>query len=108
MEENKIVTEKKEETPVTKKPKKKRKVGRIITNIILTLIVLFILAEAAIGIVNMQKINKGEEPVWYLNTKVKEYKNKTVTEYDLGLYKIVKTDTDKESKTTLRPFFIKD
>lgn len=98
-----------EETKKEKpKKKKKRKAGRIISNIIFTLIVLVILVEALVGIVNMKKLNDGEEPVWYLSTTKTEEENKVVTEYNLGLYRIVKTDTKIDSRIILKPFFIKD
>ena len=116
-EENKVEGEIKEENneveqqPVKeKKPKKKKKrrIGRIISNIIFTLIVLVILLEAIVGIVNMKKLNDGEEPVWYLSTTKTEEENKVVTEYNLGLYRIIKTDTKIDSRIILKPFFIKD
>lgn len=89
-----------------KKKKKKKKIGRIIFNGITTILFIVIVLDAIIGIVNMQRINNKEEPVWYLSTKTTETELKTVTEYHLGLYKIVKTDTAKETKTTLKPFFL--
>lgn len=89
-----------------KERRKKRKIGRIIGNIIMTIIFLFIVFEAAIGIINMQRINDEKEPIWYLNTKKVENELKTETTYNLGLYKIVKTDTSKKTTTALRPFFI--
>ena len=98
-----------EETKKEKpKKKKKRKAGRIISNIIFTLIVLVILVEALVGIVNMKKLNDGEEPVWYLSTTKTEEENKVVTEYNLGLYRIVTTNTKIDSRIILKPFFIKD
>lgn len=92
----------------TKKKKKKRKLGRIIGNIIFTIIVLVIAFEAIIGIVNMKKINEGEEPVWYLSSEKQEEATKVITKYNLGLYRIVKTDTDKDTRIVLKPFFIED
>lgn len=89
-----------------KKKKKKGKLGRIIFNIITTVLFIVIALDAAIGVINMQRINNNEEPVWYLSTKTEETELKTVTEYHLGLYKIVKTDTARETKTTLKPFFL--
>lgn len=86
--------------------KKKRKRGKIVFNIITTILFIIIILEAAIGIINMQRISNKEEPIWYISTKTTEYKLKTVTEYHLGLYKIVKTDTSKETKITLKPFFL--
>lgn len=96
-----------ENTNISKKTKKKkRKIGKLIFNIITFILFIAILIDAIIGIVNMQRINNNEEPVWYLSTNVTETELKTVTEYHLGLYKIVKTDTAKETKITLKPFFI--
>lgn len=90
-----------------KKPKKK-KTSKIILNIITFILFVVIVLEAAIGIINMQRISNKEEPIWYLSTKKTETELKTVTEYHLGLYKIVKTDTAKETKITLKPFFLSE
>jgi len=91
-----------------KKKKKKRKISRIIINTITFILFLVIVFDVVIGVVNMQRISNKEEPVWYLSTKTTETELKTVTEYHLGLYKIVKTDTAKETKTTLKPFFLSE
>lgn len=99
------VTEEQEQV-VPKKKKKKKNIGRIILNLITTVLFIVIVLEAAIGIINMNRISNKEEPVWYLSTKTTETELKTVTEYNLGLYKIVKTDTSKETKITLKPFFL--
>lgn len=92
----------------TKKKKKKRKIGRLIGNLIFTVIVLVIVFEAIVGIVNMKKINEGEEPIWYLSSEKQEEATKIITKYNLGLYRIVKTDTDKDTRIVLKPFFIGD
>lgn len=92
----------------TSPKKKKRRIGKVIFNIITTILFIVVVLEAAIGIINMQRISNKEEPIWYLNTKTTEYKLKTVTEYHLGLYKIIKTDTSKETKITLKPFFLSE
>lgn len=88
--------------------KKKKKTSKIILNIITFILFVVIVLEAAIGIINMQRISNKEEPIWYLSTKKIETELKTVTEYHLGLYKIVKTDTAKETKITLKPFFLSE
>lgn len=88
--------------------KKKKKIGRVILNVFTTILFIVIVLEAAVGIINMNRISNKEEPVWYLSTKTTETELKTVTEYNLGLYKIVKTDTSKETKITLKPFFLND
>lgn len=98
-----------EKEVTTKENKKKnKKVGKIILNTLTTLLVLVVGADVVVGVVNMQRINDKEEPIWYLHTKKTESELKTVTEYDLGLYRIVITDTAKETKTTLKPFFFKN
>ncbi len=92
----------------TNKKKKKKKTKKVIINIITIILFIIIVLEAGIGIINMQRISNNEDPIWYLSTKKTETELKTVTEYHLGLYKIVKTDTAKETKITLKPFFLKD
>lgn len=100
LEDEKVVEEGK------KKPKKKRKVGKIILNLITTVIFVAVVLDIVVGVINMQRISNEEEPIWYLSTKTTESDLKTVTEYHLGLYKIIKTDTAKKTETTLKPFFI--
>lgn len=90
------------------KVKRRKKGFRIFFNIITSIIVIVVILEAIIGMVNMQRINNEEKPIWYLSTKTTETELKTVTEYNLGLYKIVKTDTAKQTKITLKPFFLAD
>lgn len=108
MEENNLNSTENYEN-INKKPKKKkRKMGKIILNLIMTILFIVVVLEAGIGIINMQRISNREEPIWYLDTKKTEYNLKTVTEYHLGLYKIVKTDTSTETKITLKPFFLGD
>ena len=117
MEENKNVEEVKtvedtanleKEVKMEKKAKKKRNTGRVIFNIIVWIFFLIVIVEATIGIINMQKINNDEKPIWYISMKEKKTEDKTQTIYNLGLYKIVKTDTAKQTKTSLKPFFIGD
>lgn len=86
--------------------KKKKKVGRIIGDVIFTVVFLLILFEAVIGIINMKKINNNEEPVWCISHKKIEDDKKIVNDYNLGLYRIVKTETEKETRTVLKLFFI--
>ena len=93
----------KEEKPIKKEKKKK---FRIISDLIIFVLFLIILLEAVIGIINMQKLNNEEEPIWYLNSKTTKTELKTETTYNLGLYKIVKTDTAKKTTIQLKPFFI--
>lgn len=89
----------------TSEKKKKKRVGKIIVDILVGILFLFVIFEAVIGMINMQKINNEEKPVWYISKKVESNNLKTETTYNLGLYKIIKTDTAKKTTTTLKPFF---
>ena len=91
-----------------KKKKKKKKLGRIITDVLLFLLFIVIVFEIVIGMVNMQRISDEKEPVWYLSSKTVETDLKNEVIYNLGLYKIVKTDTSKKTTVSLKPFFIAD
>lgn len=112
--ENKVVEKEikepsKEEKAVKEEPKKqKKKVGRIIIDVAIFLLFIVIILEAAIGIINMQKLNNDEKPVWYISTRTNKTDKKEQTIYNLGLYKIVKTDTAKKTTIQLKPFFIGD
>ena len=109
VEEVKAVEEIKEENFEDKeaKKRKRRKIRKIIYNIIVTILFLIIVAEAAIGIINMQRLNDDKEPIWYMSKKYEENELKKETTYNLGLYKIIKTDTSKRTKIALKPFFMK-
>lgn len=91
---------------VNSKKKPKKKTSKIIINIISSIIFIVIILEIIVGVVNMNRISNDQEPIWYLNEKTIETDLKTETIYNLGLYKIVKTDTSKKTKITLKPFFI--
>ena len=93
---------------IKKSVKKKKKVGRIILNIILWGFFLVVILEAAVGIINMQRINDEKEPIWYLDKNVTKTSKEEKTVYNLGLYKIVKLDNAKQTKTSLKPFFVGD
>ena len=97
-----------EEEEKEEKPKKKRRFGRIIANILVTLLFLLIIVEATVGIINMQRVNEDKEAIWYLSKKDNSNENKKEVIYNLGLYKIVRTDTSKRTKIALKPFFIGD
>ena len=99
--------QKREELKEYKSTSRKRSVGRIISRIIWTILFLFILFETVIGILDMNRLNNDKEPVWYFSSKTEKEKNKTETTYNLGLYVIVKTVDGKETKITLKPFFLK-
>lgn len=80
---------------------------KVIYKTLSAIITILIIFEIAIGAINMYKINNEEDPVWYLDKKVTEKDNKKETNYNLGLYKIVKTEEQGKIKTILKPFFFK-
>ena len=97
------------EEQIQEKPKKKKKkIGRIIANVLVTILFLVIIIEAAIGIINMQRINDDKEAIWYISKKDNSNEVKNEVIYNLGLYKIVRTDTSKRTKIALKPFFVGD
>ncbi|MDD6223788.1 MAG: hypothetical protein PUB18_02180 [bacterium] len=88
--------------------KKKKSTIRRVFNVIYYILFTIIVLEAIIGIINMKRLNDGQEPILYINSKKEETTNKVTTSYNLGLYKIIKTDTEKDTRIVLKPFFIKD
>ena len=82
-------------------------IGRIISRIIYAVIALFLIFEAVIGVINMDRLDRDEEPAWYISSKEENTKFKSETTYNLGLYKIVKTKEGLERRITLKPFFLK-
>ena len=102
-----VEEQKNEELKEKNNSNKKRSVGRIISRIIWAIIIIVVLFETVIGILDMQRLNDDKEPIWYISTKTEKTKNGSETTYNLGLYVIVKTIEGKETKTTLKPFFLK-
>ena len=82
-------------------------IGKIIFRIVYVVVGLFIIFEAVIGILNMQRLNEDKEPIRYINKKEEVTKFKSETTYNLGLYRIVKTKEGTEKRTELKPFFLK-
>ena len=105
-EQTKLELQKQEEKENESK-NKRRKVGSIILRIFLVLLFLFILFETVMGVLDMQRLNDDKEPIWYISTKTEKNKNGEETIYDLGLYVIIKTTEGNETKTILRPFFLR-
>ena len=82
-------------------------IGKVLSRLIYTALGLFLLFEAVIGVLNMQRLNEDKEPIWYFNSTTEESKNKSETKYNLGLYVIIKTVEGTEKRVTLKPFFLK-
>ena len=90
-----------------KKESKIKGVGRIISRIIWALLFLFIIFEAVIGVLDMNRLNNDKEPVWYFSSKKEKENNKEITTYNLGLYVIVREREGMNYKISLKPFFLK-
>ena len=86
---------------------KKGRVWGVISRIVWTLITIFVIFEVVMGLLNMQRINDDKEPLWCFNKTEEKTKNKTEKTCHLGLYVIVKTKEGTETKTALKPFFLK-
>ncbi len=80
---------------------------KLIYNLILWAIGLFLVFEVVMGVLNMQKLNNDEEPLWYFDSKVEQKEEVKVTTYNLGLYVITKEEGPRARKINLKPFFIK-
>ena len=102
MEKETIVEEEKS----SKKTPLHRILG-VVYNVLFLIVVIFVLAETTIGVLNIQKINAGEDLLWYIDSKVVEKNSLKITTYNLGLYVIQKTEDQKSVKVVLKPFFIK-
>lgn len=96
-----------EELKEYKNANKERKVGRIISRFIWTIIVLFVLFETVMGVLNMQRINDNKEPLWCFSKSEEKSNNKKEEKCNLGLYVIVKTVEGTETRISLKPFFLK-
>lgn len=103
--EDRIVT-----TEETKKNKNRKtfSILKIIINIIFFALLLAFIASAIVGYLNMQAINENKEPVWCMSESVQENKDQIKRTCDIGVFKIVKTETSKETVVSLKPFFIAD
>ncbi|MEG2283784.1 MAG: hypothetical protein RSB99_04060 [Bacilli bacterium] len=86
-------------------------VGRIIFNIIFTILVVIILSNAVIGSINFSRISNNQKPI--ILTKVIESTkdSKKIKTYNQILFSIVETETKTTTgidKTwSLKPFFMK-
>lgn len=84
----------------------KRGAGRIILSIIFIAVFLFVLFETVMGVLDMQRLNNDEEPVWYIDSNTEVVEEKTITKYNLGLYTINKVVDSQGTKIVLKPFFL--
>jgi len=136
MEENKVVVDNQEATPVIiteelpvieenpvqeekpvvkinetiaqieNKRPKKRNFFVRILNVLAFLLLLFVVFETAIAFLNFNMIRQEKEPNLFV-TKTKETRGEyDYTIYDMGLYKIVRKDDLKNYEIRMLPFFL--
>jgi hypothetical protein len=115
MEEEKVVEQNQQPAPVEQKPEVKEKkkpsgIGKFfkfIFNTIITLAVIAILLNTVIGVLDMQKLNNGEDPLWYTDVETTNDNGGTKTTYKIGLYVVEKVQDGQSTKMMLKPFFLK-
>ena len=109
-----VKEESKEELEIEKKPnddkkedKEKTSIVAVISRIMFVLVFLFLIAETVLGVLNLQKIDDDKEPIWCIKYETKDEDGKKEKICDIGFYVIVKTKKGNETKTSLKPFFLK-
>ena len=67
-----------------------------------------VLFMTVMAIINMSRLNSGQDPLWCIKSKVENTEKGVETIYDLGLYNIKKIEDETGVKTMVKPSFIKD
>lgn len=109
--EQEVVEEKVEQEEVSQEfVEKKKKKGpvKIIINIIVWIVLIFLIASAIIGYVDFQRISENQEPYMVLDEKSYTKDDSNVTVYKNIVYKIVKVENNKGTSIKLKPFFMSD
>ncbi len=88
--------------------KKKRSPFRIIISIITWILVIIIAVSAALGFINIGRVNNGEKPYAVLKEENYQEEESKVQVYHFGLYKIVKVEEKTKTSISLKPFFLKN
>ncbi len=91
---------------VTVKTKKKHHPFMILLNIFATLFFLFILFEVVIAFLNFSMIKQDKEPSCFATKRTETKGEFDYTIYDMGLFKIVRKEDQKEYSIKLLPFFL--
>ncbi len=90
----------------TEQPRRKRHVFRTIFNIVFTLVVLTILANAILAVVNFNQLVNEKAPYLFTTSEVKTEDGNTYHTYPQALFKIVHTTTEMNETWSLKPFFM--
>ena len=115
VKKEKVVEQNQQPAPVEPQPEVKEKkkpsgIGKFfkfIFNTIITLAVIAILLNTVIGVLDMQKLNNGEDPLWYTDVETSNDDGATKTTYKIGLYVVEKVQDGQSTKMMLKPFFLK-
>ncbi len=104
------IKEEKEEEMVQFEPKKKKKRSpfRLIVSIITWILVIIIALSAALGFINIGRVNNGDKPYAVLKEENYQEDDNKVQVYHFGLYKIVKVEEPTKTSISLKPFFLKN
>ena len=94
------------EEPVEKPKKKKRRVFVKIINILAFLLLLFVIFETAIAFLNFQQVRENKEPSYFVKTRVEEKDGYKYTIHDMGLYRIIRKEDNKNFEIKMLPFFL--
>lgn len=86
---------------------KKSKVW-LIVKILIFLFFIFVLSQIVLGYINLQQIHQDKEPYLLLSEKEYQQEESVTKVYDFGVYKVVKTDTENKTTTSLKPWFFDD
>lgn len=80
----------------------------LLVKIFIFLFFIFAISQIVLGYINLQQIHQEKKP--YLLISQKEYQQEeSVTKvYYFGIYKVVKTDTESKTTTSLKPWFFDD
>lgn len=87
-------------------PKKRRNPIVIMLNILATLFFLFIIFETVIAFMNFNLIKQDKEPQYFVTTTKETKDGYDYTIHDMGLFKIVRKESQRDYETKLLPFFL--
>ena len=96
-----------EEPKETNKKNGVRKFFKFIFNTIITIILLVVVLNSVVGVLDMQKLNNGEDPLWYTDIETTNENGVNKTTYKIGLYVIEKVQDSEKTKMILKPYFLK-
>lgn len=94
------------ETRTKVKKKKRRSIFAIFLNLLAVCFFLFIVFETVIAFLNFNLIKQNKEPAYFVTTTKKQSGEYKYTIHDMGLFKIIRKEDDREFEIKLLPFFL--